>query len=144
MYYIFNNFDQYHINSVNKILNPNHLMGLSGFTCIYARTKGEWFDRSDTLTRKDDNIIFKLLERAQYCYNSPTYDASQFPFPGFKWFLIEFMVKETERLHSKVRFWFFLLVFLTSGVSFLVPINCGNGYGYIPEEIQSKPMAYGI
>lgn len=81
-------------------------------TAVASRTEeGERFDRSDTLTldtiresliRQEDSIIFNLLERAQFCFNAPTYDASKFPFPGFVGSLVEFMFKETEKLHSKV------------------------------------------
>lgn len=90
------------------ILHPS----LSFTTAAASRNEeGERFDRSDTLTldtiresliRQEDSIIFNLLERAQFCFNAPTYDASQFSFPGFVGSLVEFMFKETEKLHSKV------------------------------------------
>lgn len=69
-------------------------------------------DESDTLTlvsirdsliRQEDSIIFSLIERAQYKLNSPTYDANRFSIPGFEGSLVEYMLKETESLHAKVR-----------------------------------------
>jgi len=56
----------------------------------------------NSLIRQEDSIIFNLLERAQYCYNAPTYDANAFTLPGFSGSLIEFMLRETEILHAKV------------------------------------------
>lgn len=55
-----------------------------------------------SLIRQEDSIIFNLLERAQYCYNGPTYDANAFTMPGFSGSLIEFILRETEILHAKV------------------------------------------
>ncbi|KAH7315341.1 hypothetical protein KP509_21G045300 [Ceratopteris richardii] len=69
-------------------------------------------DESDTLTlaairdsliRQEDSIIFSLIERAQYKLNKPTYDADRFSIPGFQGSLIEYILKETESLHAKVR-----------------------------------------
>lgn len=96
------------------ILHPSPSFSITATTASAAasrREEGERLDSSDTLTldsiresliRQEDSIIFNLLERSQYCFNAPTYDTSQFPFPGFEGSLVEFMVKETERLHSKV------------------------------------------
>ncbi|KGN59526.1 chorismate mutase 1, chloroplastic isoform X3 [Cucumis sativus] len=67
-------------------------------------------DMSETLTlesirfsliRQEDSIIFGLLERAQYCYNGNTYDRDTFAMDGFHGSLVEYMVKETEKLHAK-------------------------------------------
>ncbi|KAF8378744.1 hypothetical protein HHK36_030093 [Tetracentron sinense] len=55
-----------------------------------------------SLIRQEDSIIFSLLERAQYCYNADTYDHNVFSMDGFHGSLIEFMVKETEKLHAQV------------------------------------------
>ncbi|XP_044977144.1 chorismate mutase 1, chloroplastic-like isoform X1 [Hordeum vulgare subsp. vulgare] len=55
-----------------------------------------------SLIRLEDSIIFGLLERAQYCYNADTYDSSSFHVDGFGGSLVEFMVRETEKLHAKV------------------------------------------
>jgi chorismate mutase len=56
----------------------------------------------NTLIRLEDSIIFGLLERAQYCYNADTYDSHSFHVDGFGGSLVEFMVRETEKLHAKV------------------------------------------
>ena len=52
-----------------------------------------------SLIRQEDSIIFSLLERAQYCYNGNTYDKDVFTKDCS---LVEFMVKETEKLHAQV------------------------------------------
>ncbi|XP_031386340.1 chorismate mutase 3, chloroplastic [Punica granatum] len=68
-------------------------------------------DQSDTLTleslrksliRQEDSIIFCLLGRARYCYNADTYDHDAFAMEGFHGSLVEFMVRETEKLHAQV------------------------------------------
>ncbi|KAE8807917.1 chorismate mutase 1 [Hordeum vulgare] len=75
------------------------------------RVEEQRIDRSQILTldsirtsliRLEDSIIFGLLERAQYCYNADTYDSSSFHVDGFGGSLVEFMVRETEKLHAKV------------------------------------------
>ncbi|XP_047311536.1 chorismate mutase 1, chloroplastic [Impatiens glandulifera] len=55
-----------------------------------------------SLIRQEDSIIFSLLERAQYSLNPNTYDPNAFPVDGFSGSLVEFMVKETEKLHARV------------------------------------------
>jgi chorismate mutase len=55
-----------------------------------------------SLIRQEDSIIFSLLERAQYCYNVETYDPNAFSMEGFHGSLVEYMVKETEKLHAQV------------------------------------------
>ncbi|KAK9272497.1 hypothetical protein L1049_002870 [Liquidambar formosana] len=55
-----------------------------------------------SLIRQEDSIIFGLLERAQHCYNAETYDRDAFAMDGFHGSLVEFMVKETEKLHAQV------------------------------------------
>ncbi|XP_004489435.1 chorismate mutase 1, chloroplastic [Cicer arietinum] len=55
-----------------------------------------------SLIRQEDSIIFSLLERAQYCYNEDTYDPDAFSMDGFHGSLVEYMVRETEKLHAKV------------------------------------------
>ncbi|KAK1440797.1 hypothetical protein QVD17_06629 [Tagetes erecta] len=55
-----------------------------------------------SLIRQEDSIIFSLVERAQYCYNEDTYDPKAFFMDGFQGSLVEFMVKETEKIHAKV------------------------------------------
>ncbi|XP_076954413.1 chorismate mutase 1, chloroplastic-like [Bidens hawaiensis] len=55
-----------------------------------------------SLIRQEDSIIFSLVERAQYCYNEDTYDPKAFFMDGFQGSLVEFMVRETEKIHAKV------------------------------------------
>ncbi|CAO2182803.1 unnamed protein product [Urochloa humidicola] len=55
-----------------------------------------------TLIRLEDSIIFGLLERAQYRYNADTYDSNSFHMDGFEGSLIEYIVRETEKLHAQV------------------------------------------
>ncbi|XP_018841100.1 chorismate mutase 1, chloroplastic-like [Juglans regia] len=55
-----------------------------------------------SLIRQEDSIIFSLLERAQYCFNVETYDRSAFSMDGFQGSLVEYMVRETEKLHAQV------------------------------------------
>jgi len=57
----------------------------------------------ESLIRQEDTIIYGLLQRAQFSFNAPTYDRNSFIIPGFEGSLIEFMLKETEDLHAKVR-----------------------------------------
>nr|AGO59234.1 chorismate mutase [Salvia miltiorrhiza] len=56
----------------------------------------------NSLIRQEDSIIFGLVERAQFCYNGETYDPNAFAMKGFSGSLIEYMVKETEKLHATV------------------------------------------
>lgn len=56
----------------------------------------------ESLIRQEDSIIYNLLERAQYCTNPPSYIPGFFPIEGFKGSLIQYMLKETERLHASV------------------------------------------
>ncbi|KAK4426233.1 Chorismate mutase 1, chloroplastic [Sesamum alatum] len=56
----------------------------------------------NSLIRQEDSIIFSLVERAQFCYNAETYDPDAFAMDGFHGSLVEYMVKETEKLHAKV------------------------------------------
>lgn len=53
-----------------------------------------------SLIRQEDSIIFSLVERAQYCYNSDTYDPNLFLKDGCQGSLVEFMLRETEKLHA--------------------------------------------
>ncbi|XP_004232192.1 chorismate mutase 1, chloroplastic [Solanum lycopersicum] len=56
----------------------------------------------NSLIRQEDSIIFSLVERAQYCFNAETYDPNVFVMDGFHGSLVEYIVKETEKLHAKV------------------------------------------
>ena len=55
-----------------------------------------------SLIRQEDSIIFSLLERSQFCYNAETYNPDALPLHGFQGSLIEYMLKETEKLHAQV------------------------------------------
>ncbi|GFZ00217.1 chorismate mutase 3 [Actinidia rufa] len=74
-------------------------------------TRKKRVDESETLTlksirhsliRQEDSIIFSLLERAQFCYNADAYDHNAFSMDGFRGSLVEFMLRETEKLHAQV------------------------------------------
>nr|GMC62194.1 chorismate mutase 1, chloroplastic [Ipomoea batatas]GMC73555.1 chorismate mutase 1, chloroplastic [Ipomoea batatas] len=55
-----------------------------------------------SLVRLEDSIISGLVERAQYRYNPDTYDPNAFVMEGFHGSLVEYIVKETEKIHAKV------------------------------------------
>eukprot|EP00898_Chlorokybus_atmophyticus_P000728 jgi/Chlat1/1656/Chrsp127S00090 len=57
----------------------------------------------DALIRQEDSIIYSLIERAQFRRNTPTYDRHAIPIPGFDGSLLDYILKETEALHAKVR-----------------------------------------
>lgn len=59
-----------------------------------------------SLIRQEDSIIYGLLERAQYCFNAETYDPNAFFMAGLQGSLVDFMVKETEKLHARVYYAF--------------------------------------
>ncbi|KAK6251881.1 hypothetical protein QUC31_013601 [Theobroma cacao] len=74
-------------------------------------SKKQRMDESETLTlknirhsliRQEDSIICSLLERSQYRYNQDTYDKHAFSMEGFHGCLVEYMVRETEKLHAQV------------------------------------------
>ncbi|XP_050230212.1 chorismate mutase 1, chloroplastic [Mercurialis annua] len=76
-----------------------------------ALAKKKRVDESENLTlenirrsliQQEDSIIFSLLERSQYSYNADTYDPDAFAMEGFHGSLVEFMLKETEKLHAQV------------------------------------------
>ncbi|CAN6459094.1 unnamed protein product [Victoria cruziana] len=52
----------------------------------------------ESLIRQEDTIVFSLIERTQYPFNAPAYDA----IPCLGGSLAEVLVKETEVLHAKV------------------------------------------
>lgn len=54
-----------------------------------------------SLIRQEDSIIFSLVERAQYCHNPDTYEPNAYWKDGFEGSLVEFMLKETEKLHAQ-------------------------------------------
>uniref|UniRef100_A0A5B7BH81 chorismate mutase n=1 Tax=Davidia involucrata TaxID=16924 RepID=A0A5B7BH81_DAVIN len=106
------------LNPTRKVLLVQSNLGREGFRPIQASStssfryeKKERVDESESLTlesirhsliRQEDSIIFSLLERAQYCYNADTYDHDAFSVDGFRGSLVEFMLRETEKLHAQV------------------------------------------
>lgn len=42
------------------------------------------------------------MEWAQYCFNRETYDPDAFAMDGFRGSLVEYIIKETEKLHARV------------------------------------------
>lgn len=81
------------------------------FSCRYS--KGE-VDESQSLTldnirhsliEQEDSIIFSLLLRAQYDYNADTYDPDAFSMKGFQGSMVEYIVRETEKVHAQVLIW---------------------------------------
>ncbi|XP_052195171.1 chorismate mutase 1, chloroplastic isoform X2 [Diospyros lotus] len=56
----------------------------------------------NSLIRQEDSIIFSLLERAQYCLNADAYEHNGFLINGFHGSLVDFIVKETEKLQARV------------------------------------------
>ncbi|XP_047323255.1 chorismate mutase 1, chloroplastic-like [Impatiens glandulifera] len=54
------------------------------------------------LIQQEDSIILSLLERAQYRLNPNTYDPDSFSLEEFDGSLVEYMVKETEKLHARI------------------------------------------
>ena len=55
-----------------------------------------------SLIREEDSIIVSLLERAKYSYDADAYDKDAFFMDGFNGSLVEYMVLQTEKLHSQV------------------------------------------
>ena len=53
----------------------------------------------ESLIRQEDTVIFYLIERAKYPINSPVYHPS---FAGVSGSLVDYIVKHTEALQSKV------------------------------------------
>lgn len=54
-----------------------------------------------SLIRQEDTIVFGLIERARFPFNSPTYNLSYANIPGFSGSLAQFVVRETEALQAK-------------------------------------------
>ncbi|XP_061994507.1 chorismate mutase 3, chloroplastic isoform X1 [Rosa rugosa] len=82
--------------------SPSHLIGYSGKKRVDASESLTLDSIRHSLIRQEDDIIFSLLERAQYCYNADTYDRDAFSMEGFHGSLVEFMLRETEKLHAQV------------------------------------------
>ena len=61
-----------------------------------------------TLIRQEDTIIFSLIERAQFARNAAVYEPDAIPVPGFnasgqRYSLLEYLLRETEQVHGKIR-----------------------------------------
>ncbi|KAL8159326.1 hypothetical protein V2J09_000863 [Rumex salicifolius] len=91
--------------------NNGPTLSISAFAANGISTTKQRVDESESLTldsirsslvRQEDSIIFSLLERSQYCYNADAYDPSAFLLDGFTGCLVEYMLKETEKLHAQV------------------------------------------
>ncbi|KAF2299103.1 hypothetical protein GH714_030637 [Hevea brasiliensis] len=92
----------------SKANGYSHLQASSSFPIRYS--KGQ-VDESQSLSlenirhsliQQEDSIIFSLLLRAQYDYNADTYDPDAFPMKGFRVSMVEYIVRETEKLHAQV------------------------------------------
>ncbi|ESW33082.1 hypothetical protein PHAVU_001G041900 [Phaseolus vulgaris] len=55
----------------------------------------------ENLIRQEDTIIYALIERAKFPFNSHTYDEKYAQIPGFSGSLFEFVVKNTEDIQAK-------------------------------------------
>lgn len=55
-----------------------------------------------SLIEQEDSIIFSLLLRAQYDYNADTYDPDAFSMKGFQGSMVEYIVRETEKVHAQM------------------------------------------
>ncbi|KAD4887988.1 hypothetical protein E3N88_20061 [Mikania micrantha] len=97
---------------VEAILQMNEIPNLGASktsipsaTSLGSRNESEIYSLDairSSLIRLEDSIIFSLLERAQYCYNNDTYDPDAFSMDGFQGSLVEFMIKETEKIHAQI------------------------------------------
>ncbi|KAF5192630.1 Chorismate mutase [Thalictrum thalictroides] len=56
----------------------------------------------ESLISQEDTIVFTLIERAKFPFNSPTYDDDPSSSCVLSGSLVQFIVKETEILHAKV------------------------------------------
>lgn len=65
------------------------------------------------LVREEDTIVFGLIERAKFPFNSHTYDKNYIQIPGFCGSLVEFVVQNTEIVQAKVNnYHLFCLIYL--------------------------------
>jgi len=55
------------------------------------------------LIRLEDTITFHLIERVQFPLNAAIYDPTVLPIPNSSLTLMDFLLSEQERLHSRVR-----------------------------------------
>ncbi|KAL2329921.1 hypothetical protein Fmac_017502 [Flemingia macrophylla] len=87
-------------------LSPHAFSTFSGYVPTEKR-----IDESEKLTlenirhsliHQEDTIIFSLLKRAKYCYNADAYNPDSFPMDGFHGSLLEYLIRETEKLHAQM------------------------------------------
>lgn len=57
----------------------------------------------ESLIRMEDTIVFDLIERAQFYQQSPIYDSSKLEVPGFDGCFLDWVILQTEKVHSKIR-----------------------------------------
>ncbi|XP_050373941.1 chorismate mutase 3, chloroplastic [Argentina anserina] len=88
--------------AVRASSSPSYFNRYSGKTRVDESESLTLDSIRQSLIRQEDDIIFSLLERAQYSYNDNTYDRNAFSMEGFDGSLVEFMVRETEKLHAQV------------------------------------------
>lgn len=89
-------------NSISFVLKGNLLFRLAPKNRVDETESYTLDGIRNSLVQQEDSIIFSLVERAQFCYNEETYDPDAFAMDGFHGSLVEYMVKETEKLHAKV------------------------------------------
>jgi chorismate mutase len=53
------------------------------------------------LIRMEDTIVFNLIERAQFYETPSIYDAGKIPIPDFDGSFLDWVILETEKMHSK-------------------------------------------
>lgn len=57
----------------------------------------------ESLIRMEDTIVFDLIERAQFYEQKSIYDTSKLSVPGFDRCFLDWVIVETEKVHSKIR-----------------------------------------
>ena len=65
----------------------------------------------ETLVRQEDTIVFGLIERSKFPFNSQTYDQNYLQITGFCGSLVEFVFSNTETVQAKVNNYYGLFEF---------------------------------
>ena len=75
-----------------------------GYTTAEADSGNEYTLDSvrASLVRQEDTIIFGLIERAKFPFNSLAYHQNYTSIPGFPGSLLDFLVHNTEAIQAKV------------------------------------------
>ncbi|XP_061365277.1 chorismate mutase 2-like [Gastrolobium bilobum] len=55
----------------------------------------------ESLARQEDTMVFGLIDRVRFPFNSPTYHQNYSSFPEFRGSLLEFLVHNTETIQAK-------------------------------------------